>query len=89
MYCFIYCTVVCFSAVVIQMRCRWIIFKIYKNKTLSSLSSKASESLIYSTYYLFLTLFTYYFMHKMMSHSMFTYRIISCDLRSMICVWVE
>jgi membrane associated rhomboid family serine protease len=74
--------------VVNQSRQRWIIFKTFKKKISSTLSSKASESLINSTYYFFLTLFTYYFMHKMMSHNRFTYRIISCDLRLRICVWI-
>jgi hypothetical protein len=49
------------------------IFMIFKNKILSSSSSKASESLINSSYYSFLALFTYYFLHKMMSHIRFTF----------------
>jgi hypothetical protein len=59
----------------------WKIFKIFKNKILSCSSSKAIESLINSTYYYFLALFTNYFMNKMISPSMFNCRIISCDLR--------
>jgi hypothetical protein len=47
---------------------------------------QASESLNNSTYYSFFTLFTIYFMHKMISHNMFTIRIISCDLRLRICL---
>jgi hypothetical protein len=53
---------------------------------LGSPSSKASEPLINSTYYFFLALFTNYFMHKKMSHSMFTFHIISCDIRLRFCV---
>jgi hypothetical protein len=73
MYYFIYVLWFMFLVVINQSCRRWIIFKTFKNKTLSSLRSKASESLINSTYYFFLALFSYYFMHKMMCHSMFTF----------------
>jgi hypothetical protein len=86
MYCFIYVLWFVFPVVVNQSCRHWIIFKTVKSKTLSSLSSKVSESLINSTYYSFLVLFTNYFMHKMMSHSKFIFRIISCNLRLRICV---
>jgi hypothetical protein len=78
---FYLCTLVCVSSVVNQMRRHWIIFKTFKSKILSSLCGRASESLINSTFYSFPALFTYCLMHKMMSHSMFPYFIISCDLR--------
>jgi hypothetical protein len=86
MYCFIYVLWFVFPVVVNQSRQCWIIFKTFKKKILSSLSSKASESLINSVYYFFLSLFINYSMHKMMSHNRFTFSIISCDLRLRICV---
>jgi hypothetical protein len=88
MYCFIYVPWFVFL-VVVNQSCRcWIIFKTFKSKTLSSLSSKASESLFNSAYYFFLALFTIYLMHKMISPSRFTFHIISCNLRLRICVSV-
>jgi hypothetical protein len=50
MYCFIYVLWFVFPVVIIQTRHHWIIFKTFKSKILSSLSSKASEPLINSTY---------------------------------------
>jgi hypothetical protein len=70
-----------FLVAVIQMRHHWKTFNTLKSRTLSSLSSKTSESLINSTYYSFLTLFTNYFLHKIMSRIMFTLCIISYNLR--------
>jgi hypothetical protein len=58
MYYFIYVLWFVFLFVVNQTRHRWTIFKIYKNKTLSSLRSKTSESFNNSAYYFFLPLFT-------------------------------
>jgi hypothetical protein len=55
---------------------------------LSSSSSKAGESLNNSAYYSFYLSIYNYVMDKMMSPSMFTFRIISCDLRLHVCVWV-
>jgi hypothetical protein len=54
------------------MRRRWIIFKTFKSKTLSNLSSKASEPLINSTYSFFLSIFTIYAMHEIMNSRLFT-----------------
>jgi hypothetical protein len=76
MHCFIYVLWFVFLVVITQSRRHWIIFKTLKSKTLSSLSSKASESMINRAYYSFLALFTNYFVHKMMSYSMFTFCII-------------
>jgi hypothetical protein len=59
MYCFIYVFWFVFSVVIIQARRHWIIFKTFKSKILSSLSSKAGEPLINSTYYFFLSIFYY------------------------------
>jgi hypothetical protein len=53
MYYFIYVLWFMFLVVVNQMRRRWTIFKIFKSKISSSLSSKASESLNNSIYYSF------------------------------------
>ncbi len=61
-----------FPIAVNQTRRRWIIFKTFKSKTLSNLSSKASESLINSTYYFFLSIFTIYAMHEIMNSRLFT-----------------
>jgi membrane associated rhomboid family serine protease len=72
MYYFIYALWFVFLVVINQSRQQWTIFKAFKRKVLSSLISKANEPLINSSYYSFLTLFTYYFMHKMMSHIMFS-----------------
>jgi hypothetical protein len=83
---FIYVLWFVFPVVVNQFCHHWIIFKTFKSKTLTSLSSKPSESLINRTYCSFLTLFIYYFMHKMMSPNMFTFHIISFNLRLRICV---
>jgi hypothetical protein len=86
MYCFLVSYFLVF--IIINQSCRrWIIFKTFKRKILSSSSSKASESFINSTYS-FLALFTYCFMHGMMNPSMFIFHIISCDLRLRNCVWV-
>jgi hypothetical protein len=76
MHSFIYVLWFVFLVVITQSRRHWIIFKTLKSKTLSSLSSKASESMINRAYYSFLALFTNYFVHKMMSYSMFTFCII-------------
>jgi hypothetical protein len=84
MYYFIYVLWFVFLVVVHQSRQHWIIFKTFKKKISSSLSSKASES--FSSYYFFLTLFVNYVMHKMVSHSWFTFHIILCDLRLRICI---
>jgi hypothetical protein len=73
MYCFIYCTVVCVSGSVNQMRRRWIIFKSFKSETLSNLSRKVSESLINSTYSFFLAIFTICAMHEIMMYWLFTF----------------
>jgi hypothetical protein len=48
-----------FPVVIIQMRHHWIILKTFKSMILSSLSSKASEPLINSTYSFFLSIFYY------------------------------
>jgi hypothetical protein len=54
---FIYCTMVYVSGLsLIQTRQHWIIFKICKRKTLSSLSSKASVLDVYCTYLLYLSI---------------------------------
>jgi hypothetical protein len=57
MYYFIYILWFVFPVVIIQTRHHSIIFKTFKSKILSSLSSKANKSLINSTYYFFLALF--------------------------------
>jgi hypothetical protein len=88
MYYFIYVLCFVFPVVVHQLCQRWIMCRTFTSKTLSSSSSTEIESLINSTYYSFLALFTNYFVHKMMSHNMFTCCIISCDLRLRIYVWV-
>jgi hypothetical protein len=59
MYCFIYVLWFVFPVVIIQTRRHWIIFETFKSKILSSLSSKASEPLIISTYSFFLSIFYY------------------------------
>jgi hypothetical protein len=59
MYYFIYVLCSVFSVVIIQMRHHWIIIKTFRSKILCSLSSKASESLINSTYSFFLSIFYY------------------------------
>jgi hypothetical protein len=61
-----------FSVVVNQTRRCWIIFKTFKSKTLSNLSSKASEPLINSTYSFFLFVFTIYEMQEIMNSRLFT-----------------
>jgi hypothetical protein len=61
-----------FSVVLNQLRRRWIIFKTFKREALSSLSSKASEPLINSTYSFFLAIFTIYAMHELMNSRLFT-----------------
>jgi hypothetical protein len=43
MYCFIYVVWFVFPVVINQLHRRWIIFKTFKSKTLSSLSIKASD----------------------------------------------
>jgi hypothetical protein len=67
MYYFIYVLWIVFSVVVNQSHQHWIIFKTFKRKTLSSLSNKASEPLINSTYSFFLALFIIYAMHEIMN----------------------
>jgi hypothetical protein len=64
--------VLCFQLLLIQTHQRWIIFKTIKRKTLSSLRSKASESLFNNAYYFFLALFTNYVIHEIMNHCIFT-----------------
>jgi hypothetical protein len=59
MYCFIYILWFVYLVVIIQTRRHWIIFKTFKSKILCSLSSKASERLINSTYSFFLSVFYY------------------------------
>jgi uncharacterized membrane protein len=73
MYCFIYVLWFVFLVVIIQMHHHWIIFKTFKNKILSSLSSKASEPLINSTYSFFLAIFTIYVMHEIMNYRLFPF----------------
>jgi hypothetical protein len=69
MYYFIYVLWFVFPVVINQLRQHWIIFK---NQTLSSLSRKASEPLINSTYASFLDLFTIYAMHGIINSRLFT-----------------
>jgi hypothetical protein len=73
MYCFIYVLWLVFLVVIIQMRHHWIIFKTFKSKILSSLSSMASEPLINSTYFFFLAIFTICAMHEIMKYRLFTF----------------
>jgi hypothetical protein len=73
MYCFIYVLWFVFPIVIIQTRRHWIIFKTFKSKILSSLSSKASEPLINSTYSFFLAIFTICAMHEIMKYRLFTF----------------
>jgi hypothetical protein len=73
MYCFIYVLWFVFPVVIIQTRHHWIIFKTFKSKILSSLSSKASEPLISSTHSFFLTIFTICAMHEIMKYRLFTF----------------
>jgi hypothetical protein len=72
MCCFIYVLWFVFSVIIIQMCRHWIIFKTFKSKILSSLSSKASEPLINSTYSFFLSIFTIYAMQEIMNSMLFT-----------------
>jgi hypothetical protein len=60
-----------FPVVVNQTRRCWIIFKNFTSKTLSNLSSKASEPLINSTYSFYLY-FTIYAMQEIMNSRLFT-----------------
>jgi hypothetical protein len=73
MYCFIYVLWFVIPVVIIQTRRHWIIFKTFKSKILSSLSSKASEPLINSTYSFFLAIFTICAMHEIMKSRLFTF----------------
>jgi hypothetical protein len=61
-----------FPVAVNQTRRRWIIFKTFESKTLSNLSTKASEPLINSTYSFFLSIFTIYSMQEIMNSRLFT-----------------
>jgi hypothetical protein len=72
MYCFIYVLWFVFPIVIILTRHNWIIFKTFKSKILSSLSSKVSEPLINSTYSFFLSMFTIYAMQEIMNSRLFT-----------------
>jgi hypothetical protein len=71
---FIYCIVVCVSgSSLIQTSQHWTTFKIFKKKTLSSSSYKASEPFLNSTYSFFLALFTIYVLHEIMNFRLFTF----------------
>jgi hypothetical protein len=60
------------SVVVNQTRRHWIILKTFKSKTLSNLSSKASEPLINSTYSFFLSIFYYLCNARILNSRLFT-----------------
>jgi hypothetical protein len=58
-YYFIYVLWFVFPFVINESHQHWIIFKTFKKKILSNLSSKESEPLFNSAYYPFLALLTY------------------------------